>query len=45
MVITIEIDKHWTVGIDILRRVYGVRLGFIAVHVVLASLEDLEGRD
>lgn len=37
MVILIEIDKNWTFGIDILRHIYGVRLGFVAVHVLFVD--------
>jgi hypothetical protein len=34
MFIVLEIDKHFTLGIDIYKNIIGVRLGFIALHIV-----------
>jgi len=34
MTIIIEIDRRFTIGIDILRYVIGIRLGFVAIHII-----------
>jgi hypothetical protein len=35
MFIVLEIDKHFTLGVDLYKNIIGVRLGFIALHIVL----------
>lgn len=42
MMIIIEFDKNFTFGVDILRRVFGLRLGFVGIHLVLAKMEDID---
>ncbi len=41
MVIVIEVDKNWTVGVDRYPdgKIGGVRLGFFAVHAVMSDLD------
>lgn len=39
MFIVIEIDKEWTFGIDWNRTNKGIRLGFVAIHIVFCTLE------
>lgn len=38
MTIVIEIDKQWTVGVDNFKYVKGLRLGFIAAHIVFGQV-------
>ena len=39
MLIIIEIDRNWTVGIDWFKNCKGIRLGFLGVHFVSCTLE------
>jgi hypothetical protein len=41
MVVIIEIDKQWTVGVDWFDKVKGVRLGFAAIHFTQGTFEDI----
>ena len=41
MVIIIEMDKQWTVGIDNFKYLKGVRLGFIAIHIMFRTFDQL----
>jgi hypothetical protein len=41
MFIIIEFDRKFSFGIDWYKRVKGVRLGFIAVHVINKRFEDV----
>lgn len=41
MFIVIEIDKHFTVGVDWLKQCKGIRLGFIAIHFVFVGFDKL----
>lgn len=41
MLIIIEIDKKFTLGIDWYKTVKGIRLGFIAIHFIKSTLDEL----
>ncbi len=40
MFIVLEMDSHFTWGIDWFQYVKGVRLGFLAIHIVFCPLKD-----
>lgn len=40
MFFIIEIDSNWTVGIDIFKNICGIRLGFIAIHIITKTFEE-----
>lgn len=40
MIIIIEVDKRFTFGIDWLKKIKGIRLGFIAIHFIFANLDE-----
>jgi len=43
MTIIIEIDKRWAgVGFEILDSILGVRLGFIALHIIFADFQTVK---
>ena len=39
MTLVIEIDKNWTLGIDNFKYVKGLRLGFIAIHIIFGQVD------
>jgi hypothetical protein len=44
MFIVIEFDRSWTVGIDWFKSSKGIRLGFVAIHIVSDTFEGFVGK-
>lgn len=38
--IVVEIDENFTIGIDNYKKVKGLRLGYLAIHLVFSNIEE-----